>query len=111
MYVEVFSMAAAIGGMTCGTTWQGNLNVDQSDIPVALERIFRLLNRVDEADLATLNEMGYFLPSLSVGDFVTLHIGEWGDKGPVDKPQTFQVKSMGFEKVTGNQQYAMREFI
>lgn len=34
------------------------------------EQLFRLFNRVDEADVKRLEEWGYHLPSLSVGDTI-----------------------------------------
>lgn len=43
----------------------------------ALERIFRLFNRVDDADCRRLDGAGYKLPSLSMGDVVTMEGQHW----------------------------------
>lgn len=46
-------------------TWTGE--VEARD----LEDIFRIFNRVDDEDCERLDEIGYHLPSLSVGDVVS----------------------------------------
>ena len=115
MRVEVFSMMSAISGSPHGTTWRGEIpnellghgNAGQN----TLEQIFRLLNRVEQDDTDRMQRWGYELPSLSVGDFVTLHLNGTGIAGPITEPITFRVKSTGFEQVTRNEQYAMQAFI
>lgn len=54
-----------------------------------LERIFHHFNRIDEDDARRLELMEYDLPSLSVGDLVTLEDG-----------RTFLVEFVGFSEVT-----------
>jgi len=55
------------------------------DIDFTWDNVFRAFNRVTQADCETLDRLGYDLPSLSVGDIVTLN-GE-----------TKQVTGNGFE--------------
>lgn len=62
------------------TEWNGEL-----DIP--LHGAFRYFNRVDQADVDRLEAIGYRLPSMSVGDLLTIGT------------ETFQVHPVGFEKV------------
>jgi hypothetical protein len=47
-------------------TWEGILADDLN-----LEEIFRFFNRVGYGDAGRLDKIGYDLPSLSVGDYVT----------------------------------------
>ena len=56
------------------------------------ERIFRLLNRVDEGDHERMAALGYVLPSLSVGDFVSFG------------GTTYRCDSVGFTLLTGTEQ-------
>ena len=103
MICEVFSIHAAISGMPNGTTWHGDLDLSlASSDEGRLELVYRLLNRVDESDHERLEAMGYMLPSLSMGDFVTLHLDVMGEHGPVTQPRTWMVASVGFVEVTGN---------
>jgi hypothetical protein len=51
--------------------WQGQLDLPGND-QEALEQVWRLFNRVETEDVERLEEWGYRLPSLSVGDRVTL---------------------------------------
>jgi hypothetical protein len=112
MYVEIFSIMSAVAGKPAGTTWQGNLDCEGANgkHEGMLCIIFRLLNLVDDNDLARLTDIGYFLPSLSVGDFVTMHVEEQGEHGPgeyglVTRPYTYRVDGVGFTKVTGNRDF------
>jgi hypothetical protein len=62
---------------TPGPEWSGDvdLTMDLGGMPnhaQPLEAIFRFFNRVTEDDGPRLESMGYFLPSLSVGDVVTM---------------------------------------
>lgn len=93
MKVQIFSMMAALVGGEHGAQWEGEMSLpgDFDDPDEANEQIFRTFNRIDEADAAFLERIGYRLPSLSVGDFVT-----WGGK-------TYGVNAVGFETVTGKQ--------
>ena len=103
MLCEVFSIHAAISGKPSGTTWRGEFPVGHSGHDgETLERIFRFLNRVEDGDHERMEAVGYTMPSLSVGDYVTLHLDEPGPLGPIPRPQTWRVASVGFEKVTGN---------
>lgn len=72
MRIEIYSKMAdcpeyriETGGR--GPTWEGELD-DLRD----LEDAFRYFNRVDDADCERLERIGYCLPSLSVGDIVTV---------------------------------------
>lgn len=65
-----------------GETWTGDVPA-----PFSNETLFRLFNRVTEADATRLEAWGYTLPSLSVGDTVT-----WGG-------ETFRVENIGFTPV------------
>lgn len=86
MHVRIASAIAtrirnAEDDYTIETEWNGDLP------PLTLNNIFRVFNRVTDADCENLNKIGYRLPSMSVGDLVTLDA------------ETFQVTSTGFEKV------------
>ena|SRR5437763_7263472 len=103
MKVEIFSTNAAVAGTPFGTTWSGEVevNMNLSD-EVILDLIYRMFNRVDEADLDRMEALGYELPSLSMGDFVTLHGGAahtWGE----EHPRTYQVAAIGFALLTGTE--------
>ena len=103
MKVEIFSTTAAIAGTPYGTTWSGDVELSRSrSAEENLEIVYRLFNRVDEGDHAKMAALGYMLPSLSMGDFVTLHLDAMGPKGPITEPRTWQVASVGFTEVTGN---------
>lgn len=66
------------------TTWEGEV-----EDGTTLEGIFRAFNRVEEADAERLARLAYRLPSLSVGDTVTL----------LDTGKAYEVASMGFTEV------------
>jgi hypothetical protein len=68
-------------------SWTGTPRVQ----PLDLDAIFREFNRVDEMDVEHLEQIGYHLPSLSVGDTVTVHY-------PV--PTTWLCKDVGWIKVS-----------
>lgn len=53
------------------TSWEGDVDVAEPD------QAFRFFNRVDEADVKRLGELNYHLPSLSVGDLVTIDGKTW----------------------------------
>src|SRR3954451_19528413 len=57
-----------------GPEWSGEISDTYSMGPSdeALERIFRHFNRVTDEDAERLQRMDYKLPSLSVGDIVTM---------------------------------------
>lgn len=63
-------------------TWEGDV------ARMSLEEIFRFFNRVEFADGERLEEIGYDLPSLSVGDIVT-----------IDGDEQWRVAPVGFERV------------
>lgn len=95
MQVEIFSfMAAAVGGRE--VTWRGTVFFDQigcnesSSEQEILNGLWRFFNRVDGEDAEILDKIGYELPSLSVGDFIT-----WDGN-------TYRVAGRGFDKITGN---------
>lgn len=94
MRVEVFSFNAAVSGSPSGTMWRGEVRVDRDDEQGVLDLLFRYFNVVDDIDRVRLIENGYELPSLSVGDYITIH----GAEGPV----TYRVAVVGFKKITGN---------
>lgn len=52
--------------------WNGNVELGDGTSEQKLERAFRLFNRVDDADGERLESWGYRLPSMSVGDCVSL---------------------------------------
>jgi hypothetical protein len=68
-------------------TWEGDIPLPEGRS--RLEAIFRFFNRVDDADVGRLDSLGYFLPSLSVGDQVALD------------GRTYEVEGVGFTEVTG----------
>jgi hypothetical protein len=77
-----------------GRGWEGEIPTDtfgtdvaQADSPTRLEYVFRWFNRVDEGDHQRMASVGYLLPSLSVGDRVTLDANVWA------------IKPVGFEPV------------
>jgi hypothetical protein len=66
-----------------GPEWSGEIGIGsctcsdgqsciEDDKDALLERIFRLFNRVSDEDAERLQRMDYKLPSLSVGDIVTM---------------------------------------
>lgn len=110
MNVQIVSIQAALHGrpsiIWIGDVKPSDLNID----PAALtheamqteamqvtvnEALFRYFNRVDEGDNDRLHDIGYDLPSLSVGDL--LH---WGGK-------THRVAGIGFDQVTDSSDYAL----
>lgn len=136
MKVEIFSLNAAVTGSVQGTTWSGDvpheigipegpdygyITEDQSpdDINAQVETadekwrqtilhiLFRLFNRVDDSDVDRLIQWRYYLPSLSVGDYITL----WPTGGMDDRTCTYAVQPFGFEKITGNGEILVREIV
>jgi hypothetical protein len=51
--------------------WRGEVDLPDED-PEALERVWRLFNRVEPEDSERLEKWGYRLPSLSIGDRVQI---------------------------------------
>ena len=107
MHVQIFSMmAASCGSPNSGPMWIGTLptgKVGRYSIAVPVQWndpknedqvndiLFRYFNRVHLDDDDRLAAIGYNLPSMSVGDFVS-----WGGN-------TYRVMRAGFEKVTGTE--------
>jgi hypothetical protein len=62
-----------------GEVWEGDvvLPTTGESVEHVLEVVFRLFNRVDEGDGEKLAAIGYTLPSLSVGDHVTVFGQRW----------------------------------
>jgi hypothetical protein len=59
-----------------GRSWSGEISGPPgATVAETLEMIFRFFNRVDGRDHDRLLEIGYDLPSLSVGDVVTFADG------------------------------------
>ena len=69
------------------TTWEGDVELEDGTAVSRLEAIFRLFNRVTDEDVGRLADLGYDLPSLSVGDIVELDGEAW------------RVASIGWEKL------------
>lgn len=70
-------------------SWTGDVPFSETTSTEAmLEEVFRYFNRVEEGDNARLEEIGYRLPSLSVGDRVILH--------RENDEETWEVVSIGF---------------
>lgn len=63
---EIAENPPAVATAPRAETWEGDLDQDMN-----LEEIFRFFNRVEYGDGERLDEIGYDLPSLSVGDYVT----------------------------------------
>jgi hypothetical protein len=117
MRIQIFSMMAAIAGRE-DVQWDGDLLFDHDGVPFPAstlvkepgfaaglpngaadninDRLWRVFQRVEDYDGERLAVLGYRLPSLSLGDFVT-----WSER-------TWQVTSRGFELVTGNRDHADR---
>lgn len=101
MRVEIFSMMAAANAKSSGTTWRGDVPIGFSGHYMATaESVFRFFNVVDETDVERLEKLGYRLPSLSVGDYFTVHFPATAEHGPTERPRTFRVIGMGFEEIT-----------
>lgn len=88
--ITIYSHYAAEPGWAAATgvanpTWTGQ--VADAD----LNAIFRAFNRVDDDDSARLVALGYRLPSLSVGDVITL---------PGDPPAHHLVAPFGFHEIS-----------
>lgn len=70
--ITVWSALAAVHIAEHGTVkydsaeWSGNVNVRMPD------DAWRFFNRIDKADNQRLTELGYRLPSMSIGDLLTL---------------------------------------
>jgi hypothetical protein len=106
MRVTVVSIHAALAGRD-EITWTGNVTADDLGLAhgpnptdeAMRERIndalFRCFNRVDPIDEQRLDAIGYRLPSLSVGDLI-----HW-------ERQTFRVAGLGFERITGSEDYVV----
>lgn len=54
-------------GLSTDPTWTGEVNTTD------LDEIWRLFNRVSTEDNKRLRDMGYTLPSLSMGDVITIN--------------------------------------
>jgi hypothetical protein len=90
MKVTVVSMMAAAHGSD-EIVWVGEVPEGYSGHEAETnERLFRYFNRVDGDDERRLAEIGYRLPSLSVGDY--LH---W-------QGVTWRVEGSGFSRHTGS---------
>lgn len=74
-------------------TWEGIVPMPENVVTdeEICEAVFRLFNRVDQADADRLEEWGYRLPSLSVGDIVGIDRGPYFD--------LHRVESAGFKRV------------
>jgi hypothetical protein len=92
------------GGTPYPTTiWEGEVDLapfattvsystgETRELPLP-EAAFRFFNRVEEADVKRLEEIGYDLPSLSVGDFVEID------------GRTWEVAPVGFEEMTAGRE-------
>lgn len=105
MQVQIVSIHAALTEGRPSILWVGEITEkDLSEVaghPVDLdpasvnEALFRYFNRVDEADNDRLEDIGYTLPSLSVGDLV-----HWGGL-------TYRIAGVGFDQITNSSEYAM----
>lgn len=97
MQVRIVSLFALMDPQDRKRIWEGEVPVEfpqSKDCSDELEDIFRIFNRVDDEDVVQLAKMGYSLPSLSVGDLVTLV--------PKDRQQharMFRVEGLGFKEV------------
>lgn len=70
-----------------GRTWEGEIpdgpTIEGVDAPydvdahAKLEYVFRFFNRVDDGDHERMAAVGYYLPSLSMDDVVTLDGERW----------------------------------
>ena len=99
MHVEIFSVHAACAGRE-QVTWAGEIEVpfkiDGADLTCTdddetmLVALYRLFNRVDEADITRLEQWNYRLPSLSVGDFISFY------------GATYQIESGGCRELDSN---------
>lgn len=79
------------------TTWQGWVDLPENETDAEqLERIFRLFNRVTEEDVERLAAQGYELPSLSVGDQVTLS----DPSASTYSVRAYQVAGTGFDRIS-----------
>jgi hypothetical protein len=102
MNVQIVSIQAAIHGRP-SILWHGEVELPEQAHPIndgiteqeVNEFLFRYFNRVDEEDGDRLAEIGFELPSLSVGDLI-----HWAST-------TWRVAGMGFEKITGSDEYVM----
>lgn len=70
--------------MRMETTWEGE--VPEMD----MEGIFRYFNRVEAGDGIRLEQIGYKLPSLSVGDIITVS---------TERRATYRVEPVGFTQL------------
>lgn len=98
MHVEIFSIHAAFSDRK-HTTWAGEAQIESP------EDAFRYFNRVDEADVIRLDAMGYNLPSLSMGDYITLSRGDFH----ASRGDTYRVESIGFKRVNYNELLSLGE--
>lgn len=71
------------------TTWTGEAawTDEPRKVEDRLTSLFRMFNRVTEEDCDRLDDLGYELPSLSVGDQIEMD------------GATYEVKPIGFERV------------
>lgn len=60
-----------------GEEWSGEVEVPDTHRRDQLEFLFRYFNRVEGDDDARLADIGYGLPSLSMGDVVTIDGERW----------------------------------
>lgn len=105
MQVQIISIQAALHGRP-SIVWIGDVkakdlaevcggSINMEDPSAVNEALFRYFNRVDDGDGDRLADLGYNLPSLSVGDLIS-----WDHV-------TYRVAGMGFEKLTDSGEYAM----
>jgi hypothetical protein len=79
-----------------GESWTGDvpgLDPATENCMAINERLFRFFNRVDQVDCDRLEDLGYTLPSMSVGDVVAYVFR------PALGPAAFRVADMGFKRL------------
>lgn len=103
MQIEIYSKMADSPEYRIETggrepVWSGELD-DLRD----LEDAFRYFNRVDEADCERLERIGYKLPSLSVGDIVTVdgnhHVVASMGFAPISEEEANEIEQMQWFEV------------
>jgi hypothetical protein len=104
MNVQIVSIQAALHGAP-SILWHGTVERDELAALMTQpprmtheainEALFRYFNRVDDEDSERLHQIGFELPSLSVGDLI-----HWGSV-------TYRVAGSGFEKITDSSEYVM----
>jgi len=95
--LTIISMLAVADGLN-DCFWRGDVELEDGDPSFQAEQVFRLFNRVSDADVKRLAKIVYELPSLSVGDLI------------VFSGHAFRIETSGFKQLDLQEQLLSQFF-